>query len=196
MNNTEKFVNDMTSAIFYESARADVKPTSILQAVKTSFDNKLKLVQSVADNHRLDMASSIMYALEIETDRNPMCKCSVRPVSWKCKEEPVHKQGKWITDIIVPQPKKIHFSGDRTIVIWADGSKTVVKCTEGQEFDEYSGFVAALAKRAFGSTSQVKKVINTIGKRFEPNKTSNTEEETQDYAVEAVAEADVNIKNY
>ena len=59
-----------------------------------------------------------------------------------------------------PVPTRILYSGNRTIVFWNDGDKTIVKCAEGQEFDEYNGFVAALAKKMYGSTSKAKRIIN------------------------------------
>jgi len=59
-----------------------------------------------------------------------------------------------------PTPKKVIFSGGKTIVIWGDGTKTVVSCMEGDEFDEYSGFCAALAKKLYGSTTRAKKLMN------------------------------------
>ena len=34
----------------------------------------------------------------------------------------------------------------------ADGVKTTVGCIDGQEFDEYGGFAAAVLKRLFGSS--------------------------------------------
>lgn len=65
---------------------------------------------------------------------------------------------------IAPAVDHIVFSGDKTIVFWKDGTKTMVSCMEGQAFDEYSGFVAALAKKLYGSTSQVKKLVKKTGK--------------------------------
>lgn len=62
------------------------------------------------------------------------------------------------------QPERVLFSGDKTIVFWKDGSKTMVSCAAGQPFDEYTGFVAALAKKVYGSTSRVKRILKKIGK--------------------------------
>lgn len=66
------------------------------------------------------------------------------------------------------QPERVLFSGDKTIVFWKDGSKTMVSCAEGQPFDEYTGFVAALAKKVYGSTSRVKRILKKIGKDQNP----------------------------
>ena len=66
------------------------------------------------------------------------------------------------------QPERVLFSGDKTIVFWKDGSKTMVSCAAGQPFDEYTGFVAALAKKVYGSTSRVKRILKKIGKDQNP----------------------------
>lgn len=55
--------------------------------------------------------------------------------------------------------KRIIYSGPKTIVFWTDGTKTIVSCGEGETFDEYYGFCAAFAKKMFGSTSRVKKLV-------------------------------------
>ena len=46
-----------------------------------------------------------------------------------------------------------------TIVYWADGEKTVVKCMDTDTFDPMAGFCAALAKKVYGSTGTVKQII-------------------------------------
>ena len=60
-------------------------------------------------------------------------------------------------------PTRIIFNPPATIVYWEDGDKTVVKCEEGTEFNEYFGFCAALAKRIYGNNSQVKKHLAIAG---------------------------------
>lgn len=56
--------------------------------------------------------------------------------------------------------KKIIFNPPATIVFWEDGSKTVVKCRKGTEFDPYYGFTCALAKKVYGNNSQVNRIVN------------------------------------
>lgn len=46
----------------------------------------------------------------------------------------------------VPDIKKVIFQKLHTIVIWEDGEKTVVKCSE-EEFDKEKGLAMAIAKR-------------------------------------------------
>lgn len=60
--------------------------------------------------------------------------------------------------------KQIIYSGEKTIILWADGTKTIVTCGVGDKFDPYAGFCAAVAKKLFGSTSKVKKIIKSYAK--------------------------------
>lgn len=55
---------------------------------------------------------------------------------------------------------KVIFNDPKTIILWSDGSKTVVSCKNGESFDKYSGFCAAVTKKIFGSTSHAKKILN------------------------------------
>ena len=55
--------------------------------------------------------------------------------------------------------KRIIFNDPATIVFWKDGSKTVVKCIEGEKFVPYYGFLAALAKKVYGTNSEVNRII-------------------------------------
>ena len=61
-------------------------------------------------------------------------------------------------NITIPAVKRIVYHDPATIVFWQDGTKTVVKCMDGEPFEKYAGFCAALAKKVFGSTSKAKKV--------------------------------------
>lgn len=66
-----------------------------------------------------------------------------------------------ITEISV---KQIIYSGPKTIIIWSDGSKTIVSCGEGDTYDRYAGFCAAVTKKIFGSNSNIKKTIDKYAK--------------------------------
>lgn len=56
-------------------------------------------------------------------------------------------------------PVKIIYNPPATIVFWEDGKKTVVKAMEGTVFNPYHGFTAALAKRVYGSSTRVNKIV-------------------------------------
>lgn len=57
-------------------------------------------------------------------------------------------------------PKKIIYNPPATIVLWEDGTKTVVKCSKHDSWNAETGFLWALAEKLYGSKSQVEKVIN------------------------------------
>lgn len=57
-------------------------------------------------------------------------------------------------------PVKIIYNPPATIVFWEDGKKTVVKAMEGTVFNPYHGFTAALAKRVYGSSTSVNKIVH------------------------------------
>ena len=43
------------------------------------------------------------------------------------------------------------FSGKATVVLWMDGTKTVVKCAEGDYYNPYHGLYVALLKKTLGT---------------------------------------------
>lgn len=47
--------------------------------------------------------------------------------------------------------EKVIFNNPRTIVIWGDKTKTIVKCQDGDTFDQEKGLAMAIAKRAMGN---------------------------------------------
>ena len=57
--------------------------------------------------------------------------------------------------------KKVIFNDPATIVLWSDGSKTVVKCQDGDTFDPEKGLAMAFVKKIFGNKgsycNQIKK---------------------------------------
>lgn len=59
--------------------------------------------------------------------------------------------------------KKVIFNDPATIVFWNDGTKTVVKCKEGDLFTYEMGIYAATLKKIFGATyGQYKKDVDYI----------------------------------
>lgn len=65
------------------------------------------------------------------------------------------KNGSYIKE---PSPKQkvmnsitnVIFNNPATIVFWSDGTKTVVKCDERDEFDPEKGLAMAICKKHFG----------------------------------------------
>lgn len=56
-------------------------------------------------------------------------------------------------------PERILKSGNRTIVFWGDGDKTIVKKAKDEPDNIYAAFTAALAIKVFGSNSKLQRMI-------------------------------------
>ncbi len=56
-------------------------------------------------------------------------------------------------------PNRILKSGNRTIVFWSDGTKTIVKRAEDEPDNDYAAFTAALGIKIFGSNSALRRTI-------------------------------------
>ena len=88
------------------------------------------------------------------------------------------KNGSYIK---VPSPKQkamnsitnVIFNNPATIVFWSDGTKTVVKCDERDEFDPEKGLAMAICKKYFGGG-----FYNDIFKKWIPK------EETPDIEID------------
>lgn len=70
------------------------------------------------------------YGISSRSDRYPL----IVPRGWDILE---------IEDVIFNEPA--------TIVFWADGTKTVVKCQDGDTYDAEKGLAMAIAKKALGN---------------------------------------------
>lgn len=60
--------------------------------------------------------------------------------------------------------KKIMHNGPATIVFWKDGTKTVVRLKEGDKYDQYAAFTAAVAKRLYGKTVKISEIVDQYSK--------------------------------
>lgn len=59
----------------------------------------------------------------------------------------------------IPQITKVHFNGPMTIVLWDDGTKTMVKCQDDDWYSEEVGLAMCIAKKAMGNTGAFNKVF-------------------------------------
>lgn len=64
----------------------------------------------------------------------------------------------------VPIPERIIVSKNSkvTIVLWEDGTKTIVRCAENTTPDPYAAYCAAFTKKCYGSNSKLKKTIKKL----------------------------------
>ena len=77
-------------------------------------------------------------------------------------------------------PDQIIFNPPATIVFWKDGTKTVVKCAEGEKFDPYTGFCYAFTEHFLGSISHIKKLCKKSSTGLPEASESIVEEEKCD----------------
>ena len=77
----------------------------------------------------------------------------------------------------LPRIKDVIFNDPATIVFWEDGTKTVVKVMEGDEFDPYTGLAQAISKKALGDDyrKEFKKWTNRYYKKKAEEKIADLE---------------------
>lgn len=56
--------------------------------------------------------------------------------------------------------KKVYFNNPVTVVIWADGTKTIVRCQEGDVYSKETGLALCIAKKALGNKSNFNDVFH------------------------------------
>ena len=105
----------------------------------------------------------------------------------------------WIAPLSVT-PTKVIYNGNKTIVLWDDGDKTIVSCGDDEEFDNYTGFLAALAKKLYGSTSRAKKMVRRVTddqRKPKPQKPQKTQKpQKPQNPVNWLAEIEAEIDKY
>lgn len=74
----------------------------------------------------------------------------------------------------IPDIKQVIFNDPATIVIWADGEKTVVKCQNGEPYDPEKGLAMAITKRALGNKGNYFDEIKKWTKEYESEWQKNT----------------------
>jgi hypothetical protein len=62
------------------------------------------------------------------------------------------------------KPKKVIYdeAAGVTVVLWTDGTKTIVRAAEGEEHDAYLGYCIALAKKMHGTNSALKRELEKV----------------------------------
>ena len=58
-----------------------------------------------------------------------------------------------------PGIRKVIYNDPATIILWVDGTKTVVRCQPGDVYDKKTGFLLCIAKRFFGNLGRYNNVI-------------------------------------
>lgn len=77
--------------------------------------------------------------------------------------------------------KKVVFNNPATIVLWADGTKTVVKCSDKEiAYDAEKGLALCFMKKALGNKGNFNNVIHKWVKEEEDYGTEDTDEYCED----------------
>ena len=89
----------------------------------------------------------------------------------KAKKELNSRYG--VNKIRVPYIKQVIFHDPATIVYWTDGTRTVVKCQDGDIYDPEKGLAMAISKKALGNNGNYCEVF----KRWLPEEEVKTLEQ-------------------
>lgn len=55
--------------------------------------------------------------------------------------------------------KNVYFNDPVTVVMWNDGTKTIVRCSENDFYDPEKGLAMAIVKKAYGNDNKFRKVF-------------------------------------
>lgn len=95
----------------------------------------------------------LMKAKESEYMWNCLCRptalVEVEEIACNDSDERLTVTGKVIHSGMMPRINKVIFNDPATIVLWSDGTKTVVKANN-EEFDKEKGLAMAIAKKLYG----------------------------------------------
>ena len=81
----------------------------------------------------------------------------------------IQKQDNIYFGFMGPYIRKVIFNAPATVVLWSDGTKTVVKCGPDDIFDKEKGLAMAIVKKMAGNDSRFHKVFKQWCKPDEIN---------------------------
>ena len=65
---------------------------------------------------------------------------------------------------------RVIFNAPATIVIWSDGTKTIVKCQPGDEYNKETGLAMCIAKKYLGNKGNFNEVFKRYIEDYDPRK--------------------------
>ena len=105
------------------------------------------------------------YTIVIPSDRYTMMfNCTNKNNSTTKRSASIPKAVPKPTNYL-PEIKNVKFNGPATIVFWEDGTKTIVKCQDGDDYSKEVGLAMCIVKKVFGNTSK----YNDIFKKWCPS---------------------------
>lgn len=118
---------------------------------------------------------------KIEFKQLELCMSNQLVVTWDstkslteaCTTIFTHLTREWNLDggnpAAVPEIKNVIFDYPATIILWDDGTKTVVKCQEGDTYSKETGFALCIAKKALGNRGN----FNEVFKKWVPEESES-----------------------
>ena len=101
-----------------------------------------------------------------ELDRWVNCRPIIEP-SWMKHAEYRAYSEKTRRASRVPDIKDVIFNPPATIVLWADGTKTVVKCQENEgEYSKEVGLAMCICKKVYGNKGNYNNVFKKFIKEY------------------------------
>ena len=106
--------------------------------------------------YRCDNPTYYAYSEENMDKMIGWIKDKIKAIDEEEKKEAMKILGQTMTKLTFPEVmwivpiKKVIFNNPATIVMWEDGTKTVVKA-EGEDYDPEKGLAMTIAKKAFGN---------------------------------------------
>lgn len=172
-----KYNNNLFNVIFYDPficRSAGYSPVVNLTAeeIPRAIKNRINICEGT-DNTKIDVnvdtgaVDAMVYAYM--SRGNGKTQFAMHEMFKKMQQD---KFGPFaISDVI--------FNNPATIVFWADGTKTVVKCQNGEEFDPEKGLAMAIAKKIYGGKHEYYEVFAKFVGRYNKKRFNKALEEAK-----------------
>lgn len=118
---------------------------------KLPWNPSIDLIRVPANNLRIDIDRAIYTAMATDYSRQS---------TEQAKKNDIVKFGMCSVSI-----RKVIFNDPATIVLWSDGTKTVVKCGPEDTFDMEKGLAMAIVKKMAGNDNRFHKVFKQYPKK-------------------------------
>lgn len=118
---------------------------------KLPWNPEKDLIRVSANNLRIDIDRAIYAAMAIDYSRQS---------TEQTKKNDIVRFGMCSVSI-----RKVIFNEPATIVLWSDGTKTVVKCGPEDSFDMEKGLAMAIVKKMAGNDNRFHKVFKQYTKK-------------------------------
>lgn len=141
--NTTDILKTVANNLIYTGGRSDMKSLGHISGIEctTSADGTMgfKVDVQVIDENLQEWADDIVY----------------KPSHSLKRLKQMYDPGRWM-----PSIRKVIFNDPATIIMWGDGTKTVVKA-HNEKYDPEKGLAMAIAEKYYGNYSKFKKDIPT-----------------------------------